>query len=118
MNNSTTVDLKDENYESLDTAIKWIKPSELNEGDVIKGTLLEIKTGDFGLTYILQTDDGGLEGLNGCGALDKQFKAWGPSIGRSFKIAYGGMQQIDSGNMAGKSFHVFDVQRLKASVAQ
>jgi len=113
MNNSTTVDLTKLNYVSAQPEITWIKPADLNDGDQIIGVLQQVKNSDYGLTYILEDNDGKLQGLNGCSSLNKQFESFGleASIGYSFMITYGGMRDIDSGKQAGKRFHVFDVKR-------
>tara|TARA_R110002020_G_scaffold341875_5_gene556440 strand:+ start:84 stop:488 length:405 start_codon:yes stop_codon:yes gene_type:complete len=108
--------MKKENLDQLEfesATIRYVKPSELNNGDILVGVFKETKTSEFGPTYLLETD-GETIGLNGCGSLNWQIDNISPTAGDVLKVTYGGMKTIEKGAMRGKDCHEFNVKVSRA----
>jgi len=88
--------------------ITFVKPSEMEEGDVIAGVYLDEVYGDYDTpTFHIETEDGTV-GLNGTKQLVRLLSK--VPKGAEVEIEYNGEQKLTKGRFKGKNFHNFSVR--------
>lgn len=86
---------------------RFVKPNEMEEGQIVSGILTKAVQGEYGMTYYLRQTDGSTVGLNGSGQLDKLMEQ--VAEGTAIEITYQGQEKIKSGKFKGKAAHQFEV---------
>jgi hypothetical protein len=85
----------------------FIKLAETPAGAVFEGSLVKVLTGEYGPTYILETEDGQI-GIPGKTRLNILMEKVAP--GSLVRITYDGLKKNTSGKFKGKDAHNFSVE--------